>query len=61
MVATGSVGLSQAYITHPDYFMVQCWVHATYFVPDTITQMRPDVNHYYSSFWGEGYMPQQPI
>ena len=36
MDVTWSVGLVQTSLTHPDYLVVQCWVHAAYLSPDTV-------------------------
>ena len=41
MDVTWSMGLVQTYFTHPDYFVVQCWVCVTYLFPDTVSQMGP--------------------
>ena len=34
-----SVGLRWCYFVSPDYVVVQCWVHSTFFHPDTINPM----------------------
>ena len=39
MDALLSVGLAWTYFAHPDYLVVQCWVHCTYLSPDTVNQI----------------------
>ena len=36
MDAQQLVGLAQSYFSHPDFLVVQCWVHAVLF-PDSMT------------------------
>ena len=49
--ATLSMDLAQTYCVHPDYLVVQCWVHATYLSPDTVKQTSPQTFITLSSLW----------
>ena len=48
----------QTYFTHPNYLVVQCWVHAMCLSPDTINQTGLHTYHY-GNFFKEwvGCMP----
>ena len=41
------------YFDSPDYLIVQCWVHSTFFHPDTINPMGHHVYHYTMFFAGK--------
>ena len=58
MDTTQSVSWAWAYFNHPDYLVIQSWIHTTHVFPDTITQTRPHVYHYVKFFLGVGYTPQ---
>ena len=40
---------AQTFFAHPDYLVVQCWIHTTYLFPDTDKQTEPK-NLFLSSF-----------
>ena len=54
--ATWSVDMAQTYFVHPDYLVVQSWVHATYLFHNIVNQMGPQMYHYVKFFLGRvGY------
>ena len=52
MDAIWSVGLVLTYFAHPDYLVIQDWIHATCLYPYTINQSGPHVYHYVMFFLG---------
>ena len=56
MDTTQSVGLVQTYFSHPEFLIVQCWIHATFLFPDTATQTEPHAYCSVKFFPGVGYI-----
>ena len=53
-----STDLAQTYFTSPDYFAVQCWIHAAFLSPHRVNHTEAHVYHYTKFFEGAvNYMP----